>query len=87
MFYFLIHHLIISGYRSDEGRRIKWEGDFKRTREKQGAKNQLWRCGGGGGGGGGGMALVKGNQPGKLEPNQRPFFTSKTEQDLEVGQR
>lgn len=45
------------------------EETSKGTKEKQGAKNQLWRkCGG---------ALVKGNQPRKLEPNQRHFFAVK----------
>ena len=40
----------------------------KGTKEKQGAKNQLWRkCGGGEG------ALVKGNPLRTSDPNQRPF--------------
>ena len=45
----------------------------KGTKDKQGAKNQLWRkCGGGGKG-----ALVKGNPLRTSDPNQRPFFTVK----------
>lgn len=57
-----------SGYRSDEGRRIKWEGDFKRhEREPIMEIVCVWEGG----------ALVKGNQPGTLEPNQRPFFAVK----------
>ena len=37
--------------------------------------------------GGGGGALVKGNRPVTLEPNQSPFFAVKPHKKYEVGQR
>ena len=50
---------------------------LQKAQERRRVLRTNYGDGGGGGGGGGGMALVKANQPGKLEPNQRPFLQVK----------
>lgn len=68
VFFFLIHYLNSRDIKVMRGDGTNGTETPKGTKEKLGAKSQLWRkCGGGG-------VLVKGNQPGKSEPNQRPFL-------------
>ena len=79
MFYFLIYYLNSRDIKGMRGDGSNGKETSKGTKEKQGAKNQLWRkCGGGGG-------ISERESTWEVITKSETFFRSETEQ--EVGQR
>ena len=75
--------MIISGYRSDD------EGRLGRRLQKAQERSTVLRTnyGDGGGGGGRGYGISESESTWEVRSKSETFFTSETEQDLEVGQR